>query len=109
MREKKNKLVKNIKEKIDAGEEMSEQETTDLATKWMDIADVDGSGTIDIDEFKDMVSKLDESISADKVKELFVAQDGDGSGELSVEKFGVALHEALKMMKEEEGGEDEDN
>ena len=109
MREKKNKLVKTVKEKIDAGEDMSSEETTDIATKWMDIADVDGSGTIDIDEFKDMISKLDDSISADKVKEIFDGQDGDGSGELSVEKFGIALHEALKMMKEEDGGEDEDN
>jgi Ca2+-binding EF-hand superfamily protein len=62
LREKKNKMLKQIKDQIDGGNALTTDDTTQIAQKWMDIADVDGSGTIDEEEFKDMVSKLDETI-----------------------------------------------
>lgn len=71
MREKKNKLVKTIASQIEAGEISSEEHTKDIAEKWMEIADVDGNGTIDIKEFLDFVSKLDETQTEDATKEIF--------------------------------------
>lgn len=63
LREKKNKIIKQIKDKIDAKQEFSENETNDLANKWMEIADIDGNGTIDLNEFEELTSKLDEKLS----------------------------------------------
>lgn len=40
---------------------MDTEKTTEIAQKWMEIADADGSGTIDLGEFVDMVNKLDEN------------------------------------------------
>jgi len=62
LRERKNKIIKQIKDKKDGGEEISSDETTDLAQKWMEIADVDGNGTIDKAEFVDMISKLESNV-----------------------------------------------
>jgi Ca2+-binding EF-hand superfamily protein len=88
IRDKKNKILKTIKDKIDQGEEFPEEEVTSIATKWMETADVDGSGTIDFTEFVEMIAKLDDKIEEGQVKELFSEQDADGNVELSVEHFG---------------------
>lgn len=84
---------------------MSNEESTEVAQKWMDIADLDGSGTIDAGEFKEMISKLDESIAADEVNKIFESKDENGSGELSVENFGQALYDCLVLMKPDENGD----
>jgi Ca2+-binding EF-hand superfamily protein len=107
LKEKKNKFIKQIKDKLDAGEVLSTDETTNLASKWMEFADVDNSGTIDATEFKDMVNKLDEKFDESKVSEIFAAQDADGNGELTVESFGKALYECLSQMKNDEGEAEE--
>lgn len=88
IRDKKNKILKTIKDKIEEGEEIPEEEVTSIATKWMETADVDGSGTIDLTEFLEMISKLDDKIEEGQVKELFSEQDAEGTGELSLEHFG---------------------
>jgi Ca2+-binding EF-hand superfamily protein len=75
MKDKKNKLVKSIKEKIDGNQALTEAETTELASKWMEIADFDQSGTIDSGELQELVKKLDEGIDMDKITAIFTAQD----------------------------------
>jgi len=46
-------------------------------------------------------------MSDDKTKELFDAQDSNGTGELSVEQFGAALYEGIKDMTfDADGGEE---
>ena len=42
--------MKSIKEKLASSEEVDEALSTEIASSWMEIADVDGSGTIDLDE-----------------------------------------------------------
>jgi len=74
----------------------------------MEIADVDGSGTIDPVEFHDFISKLDETATPESTEEIFKSIDIDGDGELTVAEFGEALRECLKSMKAEAAGE-EDN
>ncbi len=56
-----------------------------------------------------MISKLDESQSEDTIKGIFDRHDHDSNGELSVEKFGQAIYEALKLMKHEDGEGDGDH
>jgi Ca2+-binding EF-hand superfamily protein len=106
LRDKKNKMLKNIQKQISEGEEMDEEKTTDIATKWMEVADIDESGTIDFSEFKEMIGKLDDTQSEETLKEFFDHQDSDNSGELSVENFGKALYESFKVMKQESVEED---
>ena len=72
----------------------------------MDIADTDGNGTISFDEYKELISKLDENQDEGKLKTIFDAEDHKSFGELSVEQFGKALYESVKLMKQDE---DEDN
>lgn len=76
----------------------------------MEIADVDGSGTIDPAEFHDFIGKLDESATAEGSKTVFDTIDTDGDGQLTVAEFGAALHQCLKSMgADEEPEEGEDN
>lgn len=82
---------------------MTEEESTEIAQGWMEIADVDGSGTIDEAEYIEFLQKLDETMEADAIKEIFANADSEGSGALTVEQFGQALHESLKTMKKDEG------
>jgi len=70
----------------------------------MEIADVDGSGTIDPAEFHEFISKLDESATEDSSKTVFDSIDADGDGQLTVAEFGAALFECLKSMKSDEAG-----
>ena len=39
---------------------MTSEQSTDIAMKWMKIADTDGSGTIDLGEFQEFITKIDE-------------------------------------------------
>ena len=41
----------------------------------MEIADIDGNGTISFDEFKELISKLDDKQENDKLQTLFDAED----------------------------------
>ena len=85
---------------------MTEEQVSDIAGKWMDIADTDGNGTISFDEFKDLITKLDDKQQDDKLKNIFEAEDKKASGELSVDQFGKALYESVKLMKHDD---EEDN
>lgn len=107
-RDKKNKMLKKIKDEINDDEaEMTQEAATALAKEWMDLADVDGSGTIDIGEFKDFTDKLECNLSADKVEAIFEAADKNNNKELDVEEFGASFFETIKSMKEEVEGDDD--
>ena len=80
----------------------NEESSAAIATAWMGIADLDGSGTIDIEEFKEFIVKLDSSIEADTIQAAFDGQDEAKDGELPVENFGKALFEIVKDMKADE-------
>jgi len=81
--------------------DVSEDSSAEVAKNWMAIADTDGSGTIDIEEFKEFIVKLDSSIEEDKIKSCFDGQDEASNGELSVDSFGKALFDIIKGMKED--------
>ena len=54
----------------------------------MEIADLDGSGTIDLEEFQEFVLKVDEKKNKDTMENTFKFTDADGDGELSIQEFG---------------------
>ena len=74
----------------------------------MEIADEDGSGTIDPEEFNAFIAKIDynQSTSSENIKSIFEGADTKGDGELSIEEFGVAIYESAKLLKPEEDNED---
>ena len=51
----------------------------------MEIADTDGNGTIDFDEYKEMIIKLDDKQEEDSIKTIFDARDKNRNGKLTVE------------------------
>ena len=62
----------------------------------MTIADTDGSGTIDFEEFTEFLNKLSPDSTEDELKQVFDQIDEDKSGELDLEEFGKAIYECLK-------------
>jgi len=109
-REKKNKMLKKIKSEMDDDDtEMTEESASALAKDWMELADLDGSGTIDIDEFKDFVDKLECNLSEEKVEAIFEAADKNNNKELDIDEFGASFFETIKSMKVNGVEEDEDN
>jgi Ca2+-binding EF-hand superfamily protein len=58
----------------------------------MTLADVDGNGTISLDEFKDFINKLEDGqaeVSTDEgLKTIFDSLDENEDGEIDVEEFG---------------------
>ena len=77
---------------------VSEDTSAEIAKQWMAIADTDGSGTIDVEEFKEFIVKLDSTIEESTIKDKFDGQDEEKNGELSVENFGKALFDIIKDM-----------
>lgn len=66
LRDKKRKFFQKIKKKIQADEEIDEAEASSYAEQWFAIADVDGNGLIDLEEFLEFVEKLDENRTIDE-------------------------------------------
>lgn len=61
IKEKKNKFIKKVKTKLAEGEPFDEATANELAAQWFELADIDGNGWIDQNEFEQLVTKLDES------------------------------------------------
>lgn len=74
----------------------------------MELADVDGSGTIDLAEFKDFVDKLECNLSVDRVNAIFEAADKNNNKELDIEEFGASFFETIKCMKEDAEEDDDE-
>ena len=75
----------------------------------MEIADVDESETIDLEELKELVTKLECTMNEDSIKEIFDKEDSNADGELSKVEFGNALFSILKITKETAVEEDAEN
>ena len=82
-------------------EEITPESAANIANEWMEIADVDGSGTVDFGEYKDFILKLSPESTEEELKEMFDSIDQDGSGELDLEEFGKAIYECLKPDADE--------
>lgn len=70
------------------GQEPTDKELQDA----MKEVDVDGNGTIDLNEFKTiMAGKINESFSDEEISEAFRALDKDGSGKVDAEELKAVM------------------
>ena len=92
-------MLKKIKDQIET-DDVDEEGAIKIAESWMNIADVDGDGKIDFQEYTDFINKLglegDDAPTEEEMKNIFDELDTNGSGDLDVEEFGKALHQILK-------------
>ena len=97
--------MKKIRDVISEGE-VTEEEAKKIAAQWINIADVDGDGLIDFQEFKDFMAKIenesDEKSTEEHLRQIFDSIDENNNGQLDQDEFGKALFQCLK------GGDDEE-
>ena len=58
LKDKKRKTMKKIRDVISEGE-VTEEDAKKIAAQWINIADIDGDGLIDFQEFKDFMFKIE--------------------------------------------------
>jgi Ca2+-binding EF-hand superfamily protein len=106
LKKKKNQYVKTLKEKLEETSEINVELSTEIANAWMEITDVNASGTIDMEELKELVTKLEYTMTEEAIKEVFDGEDSNADGELSKEEFGNAIFSILKSNKDVAAEED---
>ena len=106
MKKKKNALAKNLKDKLDSSE-ISEELAAEIAASWMEIADTDESGSVDIDELRELVQKLEIKVDDSEIKSCYTDADGNEMAELLTEEFGQALFKLLKSSKDDNADNEE--
>lgn len=106
---KENKLIKSKKAGLlkAMNKQTSDQSLTldsvqEIAMKWMELADVNGDGELDLKEFSEFFAKLDGFVvSDDEIREIFDDFDGSGNRKLSVEEFARAIHQIVLADQDE--------
>ena len=80
---------------------ISQEEALEFSEEWFGIADTDGSGTIDLNEFYEFAKALDDkkTITQDQQLDLFKKHDADSNETLDKEEFGQALFDMLKLLR----------
>ena len=66
LKEKKRNFFKKLKKRLEADEDIDDETAKEYAEQWFGLADIDGNGLIDMDEFLEFIEKLDENKSLDK-------------------------------------------
>jgi Ca2+-binding EF-hand superfamily protein len=62
----------------------------------MELADKDGNGELDYNEFHLFFSKIESMMITDEdIRQIFDDFDGSGNGMLSVEEFARAIYQAI--------------
>ena len=78
------------------GQTLTVDKVQEVALNWMDLADKDGNGELDFEEFFDFFSKIEGIVvNEEEIKAIFNEFDGSGNGSLSVEEFARAIYQAV--------------
>ena len=70
----------------------------EIALKWMDVADKDGNGELDYEEFSEFFSNVDGiNITPGDIRSIFDDFDSSGNECLSCQEFVRAIYKALQI------------
>lgn len=70
--------------------------------QWMDLADKDGNGHLDLKEFTEFFAKAEGmTMSQEEIVQMFNDFDTTGDGQLSVEEFARAIYQNILAENEE--------
>ena len=91
-----------MNEQIGNKEEITEDIANELADKYIELADLDGNGTIDLEEMKTFMNKMDGA--PDDCEDIFKQIDTDGDGEITKDEFAKLIMQVVND-KNDEGDE----
>ena len=111
-KKKKSEILKMLNSQT-SGQTLTIEKVQDIALNWMELADKDGNGELDFNEFQEFFSKIEDVILSEaEIKQIFDDFDGSGNGYLSVEEFARAIYQAVLAdhdeYSEDYGIEDQD-
>jgi hypothetical protein len=92
---KKQSLIEALNQQT-TGQNLTVDKVQEVALNWMEIADKDGNGELDYQEFYDFFSKIEGVMVTDEeIRQIFDDFDGSGNGFLSVEEFARAIYQVI--------------
>lgn len=92
---KKSQLSKMMNEQM-REQNMSIDDVQLIALSWMEIADTDNSGVLDLAEFTGFFKSIDGlDLSEDQIARMFREIDSNGSGALSLDEFAQAIYSVV--------------
>jgi len=87
-----------------SNEKLTMENIQALVIDWMDVADADGNGELDLEEFAEFLQSIESiHVSPDDVQKVFQEFDKAGNGFLTCEAFATAVYQCL--LQEEEAAD----
>ena len=80
---------------------LGEKPTEEMVGAMIDLADIDGNGTLDMHEFRRCIGSSDLGLSPGEVNGLMDEADADGDGLVSYEEFVSVAYDALAVLSRE--------
>jgi len=77
---------------------MSAPELEHMMRSAFDVADADGNGTLDPDEFKDFLKAMQLNLTKKETNALTLSADANGDGLISYEEFVPVFHEIMSEL-----------
>ena len=98
---RKNEILKMLNTQT-MGQTLTVDKVQEVALNWMDLADKDGNGELDFDEFFEFFSKIEGIVvNEEEIRSIFNEFDGSGNGFLSVEEFARAIYQVVLADQDE--------
>ena len=105
-KKKKNEILQLLNSQT-SGQTLTIDKVQEVALNWMELADKDGNGELDFQEFYDFFSKIEDIVVTEQeIRQIFDDFDGSGNGYLSVEEFARAIYQAV-LADQDEYSDDE--